>query len=55
MELAGMLRRGEISAREITQSVFKRVDEREKAINAFEDPSMFSCWENLCASSYGLQ
>ena len=35
MELAGMLRRGEVSAREITQSVFKRIDEREKSINAF--------------------
>ena len=35
MALAGMLRRGEISAREITQSVFKRIDEREKSINAF--------------------
>ncbi len=35
MALAGMLRRGEISAQEITQSVFKRIDEREKSINAF--------------------
>ena len=35
MELAGMLRRGEVSAREITQSVFKRIDEKEKSINAF--------------------
>ena len=35
MALAGMLRRGDISAREITQSVFKRIDEKEKSINAF--------------------
>ena len=35
MELAKMLRRGEVSAREITQSVFKRIDEREESINAF--------------------
>ncbi len=35
MELARMLRKGEISAREITESVFKRIDEREDTINAF--------------------
>lgn len=35
MALAGMLRRGDVSAREITQSVFKRIDEKEKSINAF--------------------
>ncbi|MBW2708260.1 MAG: Asp-tRNA(Asn)/Glu-tRNA(Gln) amidotransferase subunit GatA [Deltaproteobacteria bacterium] len=35
MELSGMLRRGDVSAREITESVFKRIDEREKSINAF--------------------
>jgi len=35
MELAKMLRRGDVSAREITQSVFKKIDEREKSINAF--------------------
>ena len=35
MELARMLRKGEVSAREITASVFKRIDEREETINAF--------------------
>jgi len=34
-ELAGMLRKGEVSSREITESVFKRIDEREKTINAY--------------------
>ena len=34
-ELAGMLRKGEASAIEITQSVFERIDEREKTVNAF--------------------
>ena len=34
-ELAGMLRKGEVSSREITESVFKRIDEKEKTINAF--------------------
>lgn len=34
-ELAGMLRKGEASAVEITQSVFERIDEREKTVNAF--------------------
>ena len=34
-ELAGMLRRGETSSREITESVFKRIDEKEETINAF--------------------
>ena len=35
MALAGMLRRGEVSSREITESVFKRIDGREASINAF--------------------
>ena len=35
IELAGMLRHGTVSAREITESVFNRIDEREKAVNAF--------------------
>ncbi len=35
IELAGMLRNGKVSSREITESVFKRIDEREKNINAF--------------------
>jgi aspartyl-tRNA(Asn)/glutamyl-tRNA(Gln) amidotransferase subunit A len=34
-ELSGMLRRGEVSSREITESVFRRIDEREASINAF--------------------
>jgi len=34
-ELAGMLRKGETSSREITESVFKRIDEQEGTINAF--------------------
>ncbi len=34
-ELTQMLRRGEVSAREITESVFKRIDEKEKSVNAF--------------------
>jgi len=34
-ELAGMMRRGETSSREITESVLKRIDEREAAVNAF--------------------
>ncbi len=34
-ELAGMLRKREISSREITESVFKRIDEKEETINAF--------------------
>ena len=34
-ELAGMMRRGEISSREITESVLKRIDEKEAAVNAF--------------------
>jgi aspartyl-tRNA(Asn)/glutamyl-tRNA(Gln) amidotransferase subunit A len=34
-ELAGMLRKGEISASELVQSVFERIDEREKTVNAF--------------------
>ena len=34
-ELAGMLRRGEASSREITESVFERIDEREASIHAF--------------------
>lgn len=34
-ELAVMLRKGDISSREITDSVFKRIDEKEDAVNAF--------------------
>ena len=34
-ELARMLRKGEVSSREITESVIKRIDEKEDAINAF--------------------
>mgnify|MGYP001075741450 CR=1 FL=1 len=34
-ELAVMLRKGDISSREITDSVFKRIDEKEHAVNAF--------------------
>ncbi len=34
-ELAKMLRKGEVSSREITESVFKRIDDKEDAINAF--------------------
>jgi aspartyl-tRNA(Asn)/glutamyl-tRNA(Gln) amidotransferase subunit A len=34
-ELFGLLRKGEISSREITQSVFRRMDEREKAVHAY--------------------
>lgn len=34
-ELAGMLRRGETTSREITESVLRRIDEREATINAF--------------------
>ena len=34
-ELAGMLRKREISSREITESVFKRISEKEETINAF--------------------
>ncbi|MFC1868108.1 Asp-tRNA(Asn)/Glu-tRNA(Gln) amidotransferase subunit GatA [Thermodesulfobacteriota bacterium] len=35
VELASMLRKGETSSREITESVYKRIDEREENINAF--------------------
>lgn len=34
-ELAGMLRKREVSSKEITNSVFKRIDEKEETINAF--------------------
>jgi aspartyl-tRNA(Asn)/glutamyl-tRNA(Gln) amidotransferase subunit A len=34
-ELAGMLRRGETSSKEIIESVFKRIDEKEDVVNAF--------------------
>jgi aspartyl-tRNA(Asn)/glutamyl-tRNA(Gln) amidotransferase subunit A len=34
-KLAKMLRKGEVSSREITESVFKRIDEKEDVINAF--------------------
>lgn len=35
MNLAVMLRKGEVSSREITESVFKRIEEREKTLNAY--------------------
>ena len=35
LELARMLRKGEVSSKEITESVFKRIDEKEKTIHAF--------------------
>ncbi len=35
VELAGMLRKREVSSREITESVFKRIDEKESRINAY--------------------
>ncbi|MDZ7699050.1 MAG: Asp-tRNA(Asn)/Glu-tRNA(Gln) amidotransferase subunit GatA [Deltaproteobacteria bacterium] len=34
-ELCGMLRRKEVTSREITESVFKRMEERESEVNAF--------------------
>lgn len=34
-ELARMLRKGEVSSRQIAESVFQRIDEKEDAINAF--------------------
>jgi aspartyl-tRNA(Asn)/glutamyl-tRNA(Gln) amidotransferase subunit A len=34
-ELARMLRKGEVSSRQLTESVFQRIDEKEDAINAF--------------------
>jgi len=34
-ELADMLKKGEVSSREITASVFKRIDEREEDLNAY--------------------
>jgi aspartyl-tRNA(Asn)/glutamyl-tRNA(Gln) amidotransferase subunit A len=34
-ELSVLLRKGEISSREITESVFKRIDEREETVNAY--------------------
>ena len=34
-ELAVLLRKGEVSSREITESVYKRVDETEEAVNAY--------------------
>lgn len=34
-ELAGMLRKWEISSRDITDSVFRRIDEKERTINAY--------------------
>ncbi|NNG06385.1 MAG: Asp-tRNA(Asn)/Glu-tRNA(Gln) amidotransferase subunit GatA, partial [Desulfobacteraceae bacterium] len=34
-KLARMLRKGEVSSRQITESVFQRMDEKEDAINAF--------------------
>jgi len=35
MSLASMLRKREVTSREITESVFKRIEEREKTINAY--------------------
>ncbi len=35
VELAALLRRGETSSREITKSIFKRIDEREETVNAY--------------------
>jgi aspartyl-tRNA(Asn)/glutamyl-tRNA(Gln) amidotransferase subunit A len=35
MDLATLLRKGEVSSREITESVFKRMDEKEKTLNAY--------------------
>ncbi|MGD9033549.1 MAG: amidase family protein, partial [Desulfobacteraceae bacterium] len=35
IELARMLRKGEVSSRQITKSVFQRIDEKEDAIHAF--------------------
>jgi aspartyl-tRNA(Asn)/glutamyl-tRNA(Gln) amidotransferase subunit A len=35
MELATLLRKGDISSREITESVFKRIEEKEKTLNAY--------------------
>ena len=35
MDLAALLRKGDISSREITESVFKRIDEKEKTLNAY--------------------
>ena len=34
-ELAGMLKKGDVSSREITESVLKRIDEKEGTLNAF--------------------
>ncbi|MCJ7810111.1 MAG: amidase family protein, partial [Desulfobulbaceae bacterium] len=34
-ELSVLLRKGDVSSREITESVYKRVDETEKAVNAY--------------------
>ena len=34
-ELAGLLRKGEIGSRDITESVFRRIDEKEDIINAY--------------------
>ena len=34
-ELAVLLRKGEVSSREITESVYKRIDETEEAVNAY--------------------
>ena len=35
MNLAALLRKGEVSSREITESVFRRIEEREKTLNAY--------------------
>ena len=34
-ELTKMLRKGDVSSREITESVFRRIDEKEETVNAF--------------------
>lgn len=34
-ELARMLKKGDVSSREITESVFRRIDEREETVNAY--------------------
>jgi aspartyl-tRNA(Asn)/glutamyl-tRNA(Gln) amidotransferase subunit A len=43
-ELVRLLKKGEVTSREITQSVFKRIDERESEINAFITLSRETAW-----------
>lgn len=38
-QLAKLLRKGEVSSKEITESVFKRIDEKEDTLNAFITPT----------------